>query len=357
MNQANTFAPALAVDVNGGRLNADVSAYTLSASIVTELRMLDTCELTLANPYPAMRWTHTPDEELFREGNALQVHMGYVGYAPLLFDGEITRITADFPESGSPTVRIGAHSRMHRLQRAPKRRTFSDVTDKEIAQQIAADADLRADVEEHPQTRTRHLYVIQDNLTDLAFLIDRSRRVGFEVLVRGSTLVLRSLPASQPRAHQLVWGRSLRSFSPTLNTLGQVGSVVVRGYDPRTKREIVGRAGAGDEQETMGGSQTGARIAADAFGAAQEEVRVDLPVASQEEADHLARALYNERAQNLVTGTGSCVGSPDVRAGRVIELLGLGPRFSGRYYVRQATHTLTDAGYETTFSIARSAIP
>jgi phage protein D len=105
----------------------------------------------------------------------------------------------------------------------------------------------------------------------------------------------------------------------------------------------------------MGGSHTGGQIAARAFGGKREEVRVDVPIASQEEADQRARAIYNERALQLVTGSGSTIGLPDLRAGHVIELDGLGPRFSGLYYVTQATHSIGNGGYLTTFSVKRNA--
>jgi len=49
------------------------------------------------------------------------------------------------------------------------------------------------------------------------------------------------------------------------------------------------------------------------------------------------RAIYNSRALEFVTGSGSSIGLPDLRAGRVIELQGLGLRFSGLYYITQAT--------------------
>jgi phage protein D len=140
-----------------------------------------------------------------------------------------------------------------------------------------------------------------------------------------------------------------------MDMLRQVNEVIVRGYDPKTKKEIVGKAGAGDEDTTMGGKQTGPQVAAQAFNRRTEEVRVETPIASQEEADQLARALYNDRALEFVTGNGSSIGLPDLRAGRAIELAGLGPRFSGLYYITQATHAITSGGYQTSFSVRRNA--
>ena len=59
----------------------------------------------------------------------------------------------------------------------------------------------------------------------------------------------------------------------------------------------------------------------------------------------------------MVTATGSTVGLPDLRAGSVVEIDGLGDRFSGRYFVTGTTHTIGDGGYTTQFDVpARGAL-
>jgi phage protein D len=88
----------------------------------------------------------------------------------------------------------------------------------------------------------------------------------------------------------------------------------------------------------------------------RQTVCVDMPVASQQEADQLAQAIYNEHLLDFITGTGSAIGLPQLRAGTVLELTGLGPRFSGLYYLSQTTHSLNDSGYQTRFSVKRNAL-
>jgi len=362
---AKYFAPAFKVQVNGRRLAADVSKNILDLSVTHELDTTDLFSLNLANPYPEMRWTHTEDAKLFNEGNGIKIELGYVDDMQMMLDGEITRISPSFPESGTPTVRIEGHSRLHRLQGSRNTRTFQNVTDKQIVEKIAQDLQLTPQVE---NTETQHPYVIQYNQTDLDFLKERAQYIHFEVRVEGKNLIFRRAKADQGKNYTLVWGNPskgfspaqsvlpLRSFTPTLNTLRQVNQVIVRGYDPKNKKEIIGKAGAGDEETTMGGAQTGPQVANSAFGGSKEEVRVDSPIASQAEADQRARSLYNQRALELVTGSGATIGLPDLRAGRVIELDGLGPRFSGPYYVTQATHSIGGAGYLTTFLAKRNSV-
>jgi uncharacterized protein len=349
----NFFALAFRVAVNGTSLSADDARHVMDLSVVNEPDTLDHFSLTLANPYPQMPWTHTNEGDRFREGSSITIEMGYVDDLQPMFDGEITSISPTFPESGTPTVQVGGYTRLHWLHMGPRTRTFQDVTDKEIAVRIANEHGLTPDAED---TRTKHPYAIQFNQTDLAFLVERARGIRFDVQVRDRTLVFHKAASDERKVYTLEWGRTLKSFNPTMNTVGQVSSVVVRGYDPKTKKEIKGEAGTGAEDTMMGGTKSGAEVAARAFNRRAEEVRVETPIASQEEADQLARAIYNDRALEFVTGSGSSVGLPDLRAGRWIELEGLGPRFSLSYYITQSTHTLNRSGYQTAFTVKRNSI-
>ena len=148
----------------------------------------------------------------------------------------------------------------------------------------------------------------------------------------------------------------LKSFNPEMNTLKQVSKVTVRGYDPKSKKEIIANAGSGDEITKMSGSRVGAEVTVSAFRKQKEEVRVNVPVSSQAEADQQAKALYNDKIMDFVKGTGTTIGIPDLRAGSVVALKGLGPSFSGSYYVEEATHTISSGGFQTSFKVKRNAI-
>ncbi len=58
----------------------------------------------------------------------------------------------------------------------------------------------------------------------------------------------------------------------------------------------------------------------------------------------------------MVKATGSVPGLPDIRAGTVLEIDGVGDRFSGRYFVVSTTHTIGDSGYTTQFECRREEV-
>lgn len=363
MSANDVFAPTFKVEVNGTDLAADVSKNIMTVEVTIEPSAMDHCSMTLANPFPDLRWTHTSDAKLFAEGSSVRIEMGYVDRRQLMFDGEITAISPSFPESGPPTVQIEGLSRLHWLVRDSKLRTFENVTDSDIASQVGTGVNLTVQAD---TTQTKYPYILQDNKTDLAFLLERARRIRFEVLVQGKTLLFRKAQEGQPKSYTLVWGNPqqgvagtnvlpLRSFAPRLSPRGVPAAVVVRGQDPATGAAIKERAGAGDEDSTQGGSMTAAQLNSTAFSVQPELVLTDPPVTSTAEAAERAHAEFNRLARKLLTGRGVSIGIPDLRSGDVVELDGIG-RFSGPYYVTTATHRIGGSGYETSFGVERMAI-
>jgi phage protein D len=359
------FAPAFRVEIDGARLAADVSKNIQQVSVVSGPNALDTFSLTLVNEYPRLRWTHSNDADLFQEASTVTIAMGYVDDLQEMIDGVITQISPTFPQDGMPTVAIHGQSRMQALQGSKVTRTFTQMTDKQIVEKIAKEVDLQAQADE---TDIQYDYVIQTNQTDFEFIRDRADRIHFEVLVQGKTLIFRRSNEVSSKTYTLVWGHTqealaagpnalpLKSFSTTMSTQQTPTEVQVRGYDLKNKKEFIGRASTGDETAKMAGSRTGSQVVSAAFRKPRQLIRVSMPVASQAEADQHARALLNSKSLNLVTGNGATIGVPDLRSGSVVELRGLGPRFSGEYYVDTATHTIGGGGYSVDFTVKRNSV-
>jgi len=357
------FAPAFIVKIDSQQLATDVSKYIVELAVAHEPDAMDHFSLTLANPFPSLPWTHTDQALLFQEGKSVNIKLGYVDDLQSMFSGTITSASPSFPESGAATLRVEGYSHMCRLNGTSHTRTFPDMTDKEIAQKIASEANLGLKADETP---TSYPYVIQQSQTDFDFLLKRAKRIGFRLQVEDDTLLFTQAQDDSGSSYTLVWGHPgrpldpalrvmpLRSFSPSMNTTGQVTQVIVSGQHPTTRKRFEGKAGIGDETK-LNGAQSGPQVARAALG---ERIKciTDAPVSTQKEAEDLARAIYNERANRFITGSGTSIGLPDLRAGHNITLEGLGPRFSGEYYVTQTSHAINSGGYQTSFSVRRNAL-
>lgn len=351
-NESERLAPGFRVRINGAELPVQAQADLFEVAVYEDVQAPGMFALRLINEDRTQSLCTWADDDLTAEGNEVEIWMGYSDHLEPLMVGEITGLEPEFSAIGVSTLTVRGYDRRHRLLRGRKTHSFVQMKDSEIASQIAGDAGLTARVED---TQVTLEYVLQHNQSDLEFLWDRARRIGYEVVVEDKTLYFRLRPTASAEVLTLTLQGDLLEFSPRLTTMGQVGQVTVRGWSAKDKDTVVGRAATGDETTTMDGSTSGPSIADQAFGVAHAG-SVDRPVLSQAEADLVALGRFNELALAYVSGEGLCIGRTDLRAGTVIRIEGLGRRFSGLYYVTATRHAYTpETGYRTAITVKRNA--
>jgi uncharacterized protein len=355
VNSAPALAPNLNILINGQSLALAAMAATtdlIAATVVEDVEALSMFTLEFMNWDLVKGEVTWVDHALFSVGNEVEIQMSYAGEPVTVMVGEITGLEPEFALDDVPTFMVRGYDRRHRLMRGRKTRSFTTMKDSAIASQIAGAAGLIAQVED---TKVTLEYVMQHNQTDLEFLQSRAQRIGYEVFVEHKKLHFHSPKSSQARVLTLRYQDSLLSFSPRLSTMEQVGQIEVQGWDSKQKKAIVGKASAGQESSKMAGETSATIVVNRAFGKASNP-KVTLPISSQAEADQMALGQFREMGLVYISGEGQCRGNPDLRAGTVIEILGIGKRFSGLYYVSSVTHTYeADQGYRTDFTVRRNA--
>jgi uncharacterized protein involved in type VI secretion and phage assembly len=268
------------------------------------------------------------------------------GQFAVLLTAEVTALEPVLEQFRTELV-VRGYDRSHRLYRGYKTRTFLQQTDSDIASTIAREAGLTADV---TATAEQHAYVIQDSQTDMEFLRARAARIGFRIAVEGSKLKFRKAEEAPLEAPAQEWTKTLFSFRTRKTGVAQANEVQVRGWDPQAKQAIVGRAAQVTDPNQVGDQKNGGQVAQQAFGSAATLTVCDQPVGTQTEADALAKAVLDQLGANYLSAEGTCIGEPALRAGKLVEIKGVGQRLGGKYFVTCTRHAYTpDGGYMTTF--------
>jgi phage protein D len=350
--RASVPVPVFEILINGSALPVKAAAHVVEVSVEedTELPDMFSLEIVASDDLEdEFEWVDNAD--LFAVGNVVEVKLGYAEQLTSVFKGEVTGLEPSFNAERMPTLVVRGYDRRHRLTRGRQTRSFLKKKDSDIAAQIAREAGLTAKVTD---SKVMHDYILQANQTDYEFLIERASRINYEVVVEDKTLNFHPVANNKGEAITLTAHADLVEFNPRLSSAGQVSDVVVRGWDPKNKKEIVGKAKAGDEVSSMGGKQAGGSLSKKAFGAATE-LSSSLPVMTQAEADQIAVARFNSISLELITGDALCSGRTDLRPGKVVKVAGVGKRFGGQYYVTAVTHVYRPDGYSTRFSFRRNA--
>ena len=194
------------------------------------------------------------------------------------------------------------------------------------------------------------------NETDWSFLKHRAERIGFEVFVEADAFHFHAPRDSLARIPgQLEYRRNLRSFEVRLSVEKQVTKVVVKGWDPVAKEPIVAIATGKDTVRAVLGEKAASDFVKEDFGDGAK-VLSDLVPRTVAEAEELARAFLKKTEYELIQGSGSVVGDPALKAKTLVEIAGVGKRYSGTYYVTRVTHAIADGGYLCDFECQRNAV-
>jgi phage protein D/phage baseplate assembly protein gpV len=337
------YAPRFDVRISGLTLSADVTRLVTSVSYDNNADMADMFTVSLFNPDNALL-----DSALFELGKTVEIHMGYGDQLEPMMLGEITSLQPSFPEGGAPTLTVSGYDKSHKMRHGtPDRAPWKFTNDTAIAAQIAGENLLIPMVDPSPYFHEE----IHQTSSDFAFLKERAQANFFEVYVHWDRLYFQ-FPRPQLEAVVLEWGKSLSSFSPRLSNAGMTGIEVVRGYNEQLAQTIVAFATSIDLNPEDIVERLGT-AALEALLTMGRRVIRKRKVESPVDALALAKALLQELLEGMYEGTGSCIGMPELRANKFVAIANVGTRFSGKYKIKRATHTIDDGGYRTSFEVSQ----
>ncbi len=368
------YVPQFQVKVGDQPLNREVIHDIISVNYKDNVKEFDSFEITISNwdeqainSSQRKKGVHHfkySDKDLFLPGKRVELWMGYRGQdrLRLMLKGEITSLRPTFPAGGQPTLTISGKNILHRFQTRQRSHAYRNMKDSAIARQIGQRLDVQIHTDNNAEEQEEaHSFLFQHNQYDIIFLLGRARRIGYELYVEeqgenghAEESRLRFVPTENVHGeiYKLEYGKTLIEFQPTLTVGNQVSEVTVRGWDAVRGRPIEATANR-DEISNRGVGRSGDQQQINQAFNERQEIIVDQPVNSVQEARTLARATLEDIAREMVKGTGSTLGLSDLRAGNFIKIEGLGKRFSGRYFLTSTTHSISSGGYKTQFECRR----
>lgn len=297
------------------------------------------------------------DDPNWRKGNLLTVTWGYVGNLAPPRDVVIQKIT------GSTMLTVEAHGKAVLMHKKTKSRHFDALRRSDIVRQIATENGYGQDLQDIEDTQVVLPTIIQASLTDATFLKRLAHLEGFEFYVdfdgfhfhqkRLGQKPLRTLEYyTDPKAGDIV------AFNiDTDVSFGKPGAVTVSGRDPLNKKDIKSEANNANTQRPALAPVPEASV--DPVSGALSFSTTNVSTETRATTETSAKAAEREaagqfrRAQNAaVKMTVDIVGDPRLPAKSVIEIRGIGKRFSGKYYVKDHKHTIDSSGYKSKLTLS-----
>lgn len=381
------------------QLNPEVEGHLVRTVVDTHLHMPDMFELTF----------HDDDGKVVSDaGLTIGAEVTVAAPPPgtteskLLIKGEVTSIEARCEGFLIYTI-VRGYERAHRLQRAKRTRTFVNMKDSDIAEQVASDAGL--DIGKVEPTKATHPHIAQVAQTDWEFLTQRAQEIGYENVVVDGKFYFR--PASGRKDggggpggvvgavagkvasalgldDKLTFKGNLHSFYPRISAANITPDVEVRVWDPKNAKVVSSKSPAKTGTATIE-KQDPAELAklvtsgfklpfpsppslpsipglpSIDFGTSPSNsayVVVDRPVAFGSSASRAVEAAATGVADHIgstfAEAEGDALGDPKIQAGAEVEIEGVPEQFAGTWTVTNARHIFdaSEKGYHTRFWVS-----
>jgi hypothetical protein len=371
------YVPDFSLTIGGEPIPSELRASITGITHETGLDGSDRVEVDIVNE--RLRWL---DHPLLTLDADVRLSLGYRdGTMEQLFVGEIVGRECSFPGSGAPTLRVICQDRLRLLQEGTNVQWYGfpsflstnyPLPDVLVGGYLSAtnllvpvfdpvgaalsillgglEVAALADKDDAQKFIRK-----QEGQSDFEFLAIVARENGWEMFIdHGGPLAGWTLRFQSPLSRlspdvTLAYGASLMEFSPRLTTVGQVVAVSANVRIPLIKTTVTVTVGWDWDRAQLTLNVVPAGLP---FGLGPQTYVLDEPVTLTTAPRHIVGTLIPKLNERL-TGSGSTVGDPRIRAGTVLRLEGLGEEFGGLYRVTHATHTLDSGGYRTRFDVRK----
>jgi len=340
------------VDIDGSTLSGAAESLLEQVVVDHHQHLPDMFTITFRDP---ARDVITQLNATF--GSTVTIKMTPPGGSPkTLIKGEVTGVEAEYDATRLRTTLRG-YDMSHRLHRGRQTQTYKNVTDSDIARQVAQRAGLQ--IGQIDSTSVTYDHVSQANQSDWDFLKSRAREIGYEMGMEDGKFYFRKPIQSSGapskgdyQSHtdplQLVFGDDLIEFRPRVTSAEQVSTIKVRGWDPVQKQAVIGSASAGT---VAAGIKDKPSTLASTFGG-QTFTAVNRPLPQQPMVDGAASSIAEIISGSFAEADGVAVGNPNLKAGSTVSVGVVGDHFEGQYTLSGARHVFAENGYRTHFVIS-----
>jgi phage protein D len=136
------LVPTFQVRLQGNDLPASAMADLTSVAVYEDLQAPGMFTLQLQSWDMQRQRVTWADDPIFDVGAAVQIRMGYVDHLETLLEGEITGLELEYDAREVLILTVRGYDRRHRLLRGQKTRSFTKMTDSDIARKIAQEQGL-----------------------------------------------------------------------------------------------------------------------------------------------------------------------------------------------------------------------
>lgn len=281
------------------------------------------------------------DEDDFAPGATVTITAGWGDNTATLFSGIVVRHGVKIDNGNNSRLVIECRDQATKMTIGRNNANYLQLKDSDIMSTLIGNHGLSADVK---STTVQYDELVQFYCSDWDFMLARADASGLLVNVAAGKVSVQPPSTSGSAVLSVSWGRDLLSFEADIDARSQFTAVQATSWDPKAQAIAQGdpaEPATLNQQGDLDG-KTLAEVASPATYVLQ--TGASQPVATLTawaQAAQQKAALARIRGRMRIMGTATAV--PD----SLIDVQGVGARFSGSVYVSSVEHLLTDGNWTT----------
>jgi Rhs element Vgr protein len=331
---ADATRVSFAIKVNGSEISR--TYVVTNISVYREANRIPRAVIQIMDGSAAASDFPVSNEEVFIPGNEIEIQAGYNAKNETIFSGLIVKHSLKIRGDRSPVLTIECMDKAAKLTLSRKNKYYAEVKDSEVIEELASAASLDPTIE---ATTVKHKELVQYYCTDWDFIVTRAESNGKLCFVEDGKLLVKKPDMSQPSAMDMVFGATILELDAEMDARHQVTGVETVGWDP-AEQQLITTTGAEPgltEQGNISSADLADVFKTDPYHLQHAGSMPEDELQAWADAQLLKNRLAKIRGRvRLVTGNAL------VKPGMVIQLGGIGERFSGKVYVTGVRHEFQD---------------
>ncbi len=319
----------------------DQGYQVLSISISKEINRIPTAKIIIKDGDAAAETFTISEEEEFLPGKSIAIKVGRDSQNEQLFKGVIVKHAIRVLKSGETRLTLDCRDEAVKMTLGRHNYYYEERTDSEIMEEVISRySGLSNDVE---ATTIKHLEMVQYHVTDWDFLLMRAESNGKLVTVDDGKISIKSPDTSSDPALAVLFGSTLIDFEAEMDARHQWKSVEAKSWDYGGQNMFEHTTDSVPINEP--GNVNGNSLADDM---SPEKFKLrHSGQAIEEELQEWTKATMQRSRLSKIRGRAKFIGFSEIKPGKLIELQGLGARFTGNAYVSGVRHEVYEGSWYT----------
>lgn len=333
--------PTFKINVDGQQISGEYQVQTVI--VQRSVNRVASADVMILDGDPATENFKVSNAEEFIPGKEIEIFAGYHGDEEKVFKGIIIRHGLRVYQKKPSVLRVECRDAAVKLTVGRKSKYYYELTDSDVIEELAGKAGLDVDV--HP-TDVMHPQMVQFYSTDWDFLITRAEANGKFVVTQDGKFVVAGPDASKEPVLSLTYGGNLLDFEAVTDARDQFSGVQSFAWDAANQEmlEIDGGDASAVVPGNLASDDLASVIGLEALHLKHAGQIKDSELQAWADAQRLKSAFAKVRGRVRLQGVAA------ITPGDVIELAGVGDRFTGNALVSGVRHEINAKNWETDIS-------